>query len=188
MNAFDVLVILVAAALFLLGLFKGAARIALGLVALVAGFFVATQFQDPFADRLVRLGVGAGPAAVLSWALLYLGTLLAGGFLGWLISRALKVAKLAWADRIGGASIGVVAAALFAAALVHPLASSPTLGPRLLGNSVLAPYAAALADAGNLTVPEALAARYREGVESVRVLWRAQRERAGRDLTPSPED
>jgi membrane protein required for colicin V production len=187
-NVFDAVVILVAAALFLVGLFKGAARISLGLVALVAGFFVATQFQDAFADRLVRIGIGAGPSAVLSWVLLYLGTILAGGFAGWLVSRALKAAKLAWADRIGGASLGIVAAALFAAALVHPLAASPTMGPRMLGESALAPYAAALADVGNRTVPEALAARYRDGVEAVRVLWRAQRERAGRDLTPSKED
>jgi len=187
-NFFDVFVALVAACLVILGFAKGAARISLGLIALVAGFFVATQFQDPVADAWLRVGVGAGPAAILAWGVLYVGTVIAGGLLGGLLARALKVVKLAWADRIGGASLGIVAASMFAATLVHLLATAPTLGPRVMGRSVLAPYAAALADAGNLTVPDELSDRYRNGVEAVRVIWRAQRERAGSEPIPQTED
>ena len=181
MNAFDGIVAVIGALLVLLGFAKGAARISLGLLALVAGFFVATRFQDPVAARIVKVGIGAGAATVLSWAVLYLGTVTAGGFVGWAFSRALRAVKLGWADRIGGASIGIVAAALFAAALVHVLAASHDLGPRALGGSLLAPYAAALADVGNRGVPEGLAGRYRDGVEAVRVLWRAERERTDRN-------
>lgn len=181
MNAFDWFVAVTGAVLILLGFAKGAARISFGLLALVVGFFVATRFQDPVAAQIVKVGVGAGPAVVLSWAVLYLGTVAAGGFVGWVFSRALRVAKLGWADRIGGASIGVVAGALFAAALVHVLAASHDLGARALGGSLLAPYAAALADVGNRVVPDGLAVRYRDGVEVVRVLWRAERERTDRN-------
>lgn len=181
MNVFDWIVVVAGALAVLLGFAKGAARISFGLLTLVAGFFVATRFQDPVAASLVKVGIGTGPAAVLSWAVLYLGTVTAGGFLGWMFSRALQAAKLGWADRIGGASIGVVAGALFAAALVHALAASHDLGPRALGGSLLAPYAAALADLGNAGVPAGLARRYREGVEAVRVLWRAERERTDRN-------
>ncbi len=183
MNVFDWIVVVAGTVWILLGFAKGAARISFGLLALVAGFFVATRFQDLVAARIVNVGIGTGPAAVLSWAVLYLGTVAAGGFAGWAFSRALRAVELGWADRIGGASIGVVAGALFAAALVHALAASRDLGPRALGGSLLAPYAAALADFGNAAVPERLAGRYREGVEAVRVLWRAERERTDR----SPE-
>lgn len=188
MNAFDWVVALAAAVAVLVGFSKGAARVALGIAALVAGFFVATRFQDVVGAPLVKVGLGTGPSAVLSWSVLYLGTVVAGGYIGWLASRALSKLRLAWADRVGGASLGLVATALFTAALVHPLAASPTLGPRVLGGSALAPYAAAITDAGNRVVPEALANRYREGVGRVRALWRARREQAPAEVGPPAED
>ncbi len=181
MNAFDWIVALAGTVLILLGFAKGAARISFGLLALVAGFFVAARFQEPVAAKIMTVGLGAAPAVVLSWAVLYLGTVAAGGFLGWVLSRALRAVRLGWADRMGGASIGAVAGAVFAAALVHVLAASEDLGPPALGDSVLAPYAAALADLANVAAPDGLAGRYREGVEAVRVLWRAERERTDRN-------
>lgn len=175
-NAFDVLLLVAAAALAILGLAKGAARLLFGVAALAAAFVVAARFEDALALALTGLGIGRGASAILAYVALFLATLVAGGFAGWLVSKTLEAAKLGWADRIGGASLGVVAAALLAAFVVHPIAASPTLGPSILGGSALAPYAVAIADGVNLAAPEDLRKRYREGVETVRRVWNARLE------------
>ena len=61
-----------------------------------------------------------------------------------------------------------------AALLVLPLVAYSPYSERMLARSILAPYVTVVADVANLLVPEDLSRRYRQGVEGLRRMWRAQ--------------
>lgn len=174
MNAFDVLVIAVLAAGTIVGLARGLVRIVIGLVSLLLAFFLASRYQDALAAHLVQRHVSESPARVAAYLGIFLLTMIAGGCVAWLVGKMLKLAMLSWADRLAGGALGLVAALLGAAFLVHPIAASSPGGSRLLAGSKLAPYVSVVADIGNAVAPEAVAKRYDAGIETLRKYWRGE--------------
>lgn len=180
MNAFDVLLIVLVGLLALLGVMKGLTRLLIGIGALVAAFILASQFHGRLAERLgawvdlpdslLRLG---------AYLAIFLGTMLAGGVVAFILRRLLRAAMLSWADRLAGAALGTVAALLAAALIVLPVVAYAPDGERVLRNSVLAPYVTVVADVANHLVPEGLSAQYRSKMESLRRYWRDRWAAAG---------
>ncbi len=102
------------------------------------------------------------------------GVILAGAIAGHVMRRVLKAAMLSWADRLGGAALGLVAAALIAALIVLPLVAYTPYGESLLTGSVLAPYVSAVADLAATLLPAELTLLYQRNMESLRQAWRDQ--------------
>ena len=180
MNAFDWILIFVLVAGAVLGLARGFMRIVIGLLSIVVAFFLASRFQDPVAGFFVSHHVGQATARIAAYVVIFLGTMVAGGIVAWIVGKILKLAMLSWADRLAGGAVGIAGAALAGAFLVHPLASSAPGGSKLLAGSKLAPYLATVADLGNKLAPEAVAKRYDEGIAMMRKVWR------GEAKVPSP--
>lgn len=174
MNAFDVLLIVVLVAGAITGLARGAVRIVVGLVSLILAFVLASRYQDALAAVLIRRHVGETPARIAAYLGIFLLTMIAGGLVAWLIGKMLKLAMLSWADRLAGGALGLVAALLAAAFLVHPIAAASPGGSRLLAGSKLAPYVSVVADIGNAVAPDAVARRYNAGIETLRKYWRGE--------------
>lgn len=174
MNFFDIVLTLLVVFGVIFGLWKGMARIAVGIAALVVAFFLASRFQEALGSRLVRMGVHETPARVAAYLLIFVATMIAGSLVGWLLSRLLKLALLGWADRLAGAALGLTAAVLAAAFVIHPIVSSSSFGRRLLGQSRLAPYVAAVGDVVNKAAPADIADRYAKEIESIRKIWRGE--------------
>lgn len=172
MNQFDVLLLVMACILIVVGMAKGLVRILIGLAALVAAFALAARYHQPLANRLSVLDIGFEPRSLISYVVIFLGVMLAGGIVAWVLRKVIKAAMLSWADRIGGAALGLVAALLIAALLVLPLVAYSPWSERVLARSTLAPYVTVVADLANLLVPEDLSRRYRQGVEDLRRFWR----------------
>ncbi len=171
MNHFDIVLLVLACVLVVFGMIKGLVRILIGLGALVAAFAVAARFHQPLAQRLSGLQIASEPLKLIYYILLFLAVMLAGGLLAFLTRKILKAAMLSWADRVGGAALGLVAAMLVAALLVLPLVAYSPYSENVLRRSVLAPYVAVVADIANTLVPEELSQRYRNGIEGLRRLW-----------------
>lgn len=171
MNVVDIVLLVLACGLVLLGMMKGLVRIVIGLAALVAAFFVAASYHQPLAQSLSGLEVRAELLKLAAYGLIFLGVMLAGGILAYLARRLLKAAMLSWADRLGGAALGLVAAMLVAALVILPLVAYSPASQQLLGSSVLAPYVVLVADLANALVPEELSQRYRQGIEELRRRW-----------------
>ncbi len=174
MNSFDIVLLVLACILVVIGMVKGLVRILIGLAALIAAFALAAIYHQPLADRLGGFEISVEATRLISYALIFVVVMLAGGLIAYLVRRLLKAAMLNWADRLGGAALGLVAAAVAAALLVLPVVAYSPHGTRLLGDSMFAPYVTAVADVANELVPDDLSQRYLDGIEDLREFWKKQ--------------
>jgi membrane protein required for colicin V production len=172
MNSFDIVLLVLACVLVLVGVIKGLVRILIGLAALIAAFALAARYHDPLAERLSGLEFGEEPLKLLAYVMIFLGVMLAGAVTAFLVRKLLKAAMLSWADRLAGATLGLVAAMLTAALLILPLVAYSPHSERILGNSILAPYVTVVADLANALVPDDLSRRYDEKIDELRRYWR----------------
>jgi membrane protein required for colicin V production len=185
MNAFDIVLLVLACGLVLYGMIKGLVRILIGVAALVAAFVLAARFHQPLAEQFSGINIGAEPRRLIAYLLIFLGVMLAGGVLAFLLRKLLKVAMLNWADRLGGAAVGLVAAMLAAALIIMPLVAYSPFGEKALADSMLAPYVMVVADMAAMLVPQELSERYRNKVEDLRHYWRERWFEPGPEEAPS---
>ena len=90
-NVFDVLLLVFVGLLVLRGLLSGLTRLLIGTGALVAAFMLAAQFHGPVAASLVQFLEMSEPAAELAaYAVIFLGTMLAGSLVASRLGRGLK--------------------------------------------------------------------------------------------------
>ena len=172
MNGFDTVLLVVIALLVLVGLLKGLTRLVIGVGALVAAVLLATRFHPPVAAAIASAANLAEPmATVAACAAIFLGTMLAGALVAYVMRRTLKAAMLGWADRLAGAAVGLIAALLAAGLLLVPAVGRVPAAEGLLRESVLAPYVAAVADMARHLVPDPLSAEYRERMDALRGYW-----------------
>ncbi len=192
MNALDIGLIVLIVFGAGIGLTRGLVRILIGILSLVVAFFLASHYQDQIAALLTSRHVSEGPARIAAYVLVFMATMLAGGLVAWAVGKLLKLAMLSFPDRLAGGALGIVAALLAAAFLVHPLVASSPEGSRLLATSKIAPYVTVVADLGNAMAPDAVAKRYDQGIESLRRIWRGESavpvEKAKRALTKAVDD
>jgi membrane protein required for colicin V production len=175
MNGFDIAVVVVAAVLVVFGAVKGLVRILVTLGALIAAFLLASQFHIPLAGLFTDSPEGPSAALrLVAYLVIFLGVMLAGGITAFFLRTLLKAALLGWADRLAGAALGFVVAALASALLILPIVAYTPRGEQMLGGSLLAPYVAAVADLVNHLAPEELSRRYRERMEELRRHWRGE--------------
>jgi membrane protein required for colicin V production len=174
MNALDVGLVILFALGAGIGLARGFVRILIGILSLVVAFFLASRYQDQIAAVLTSRHVSETPARIGAYVLVFLATMIAGGLVAWGVGKLLKLAMLSWADRLAGGALGILAALLAAAFLVHPLVASSAGGSRLLATSKIAPYVSVVADLGNAVAPDAVAKRYESGIDALRKIWRGE--------------
>lgn len=174
MNALDWGLIALFAAGTFVGLARGFVRILIGILSLIVAFYLASRWQEPLSQVLTSHHVGSATAHVAAYLAVFVGTMIAGGLVAWLVGKMLKLAMLSWADRLAGGALGFLAAGLAAAFIVHPLVASTKGGSSLLATSKLAPYVSVVADVGNAMAPDAVAKRYESGIEDLRKIWRGE--------------
>lgn len=173
MNAFDVVLLVLLGVLVVVGVFRGMVRILVGIGALVAAFALAARYHVGLAAAFT-IDAPAAAGKLIAYGAIFVGTLVAGGALAWVLRKLLRVAMLGWVDRLAGAALGLVAALLIAALWVLPLVAYSDKGQEVLEHSTLAPYVTVVADLANRFMPDDLAASYRRGVETLRERWRAE--------------
>ena len=173
MNGFDIAVVVLTIVLVTFGMLKGIVRILVALLALMIAFTVASQLHQPVADALVDSPEGpSGAVRLVAYLLIFLAVMLIGGVIAWLLTRIVKAAMLGWADRLAGAALGFVMAALTTALLILPVVAYTPKGETLLRDSALVPYVAVVTDMVNRLAPEDMARRYRERMKELRRRWR----------------
>ena len=159
------------AVLVLVGLWKGLARILVGVGALVAAFMIAARFHETLSVRLAWIDASVEVRKLIAYLVLFLGTMLLGGIVAWISRRLLRAAMLSWADRLAGGALGLVAAMLVAALVILPLVAYAPFGEQVLRGSSLAPYVTVVADVARTLAPEDLSEQYRRRVERLRRHW-----------------
>ena len=171
-NGFDGLLILIVSVAVLVGIWKGLARILVGIVALVAAFVIASRFDRALVPSLRWIHASDEALRFPAYVLIFVGVLLAGALVGWFVRKLLTAVALGWVDRLAGGAVAFLAALIAVAFLLLPLVAWMPGGVGAVEGSRLAPYVAAVADLANLAAPEDLAHRWRERIESLRKSWR----------------
>ncbi len=117
MTGFDYAVLAVLGFSLLVGILRGFVREVVMLAGWAAAFLLATLFSARLA-RAMPENLGPMVAQLLSYALIFGGTLIAAAFVGLLASMLTRSAGLGWTDRSLGACFGVARGVLVVLAAV----------------------------------------------------------------------
>ena len=150
---------------------QGFVRETLGLAtvlvaALLAAWFyrsVATLFKDVVRTENLALFFG--------FSLIFVGTLVVGLLITWLVTRFMKFAKLEWADRLLGAAFGLIRGWVIGAVLLLGLTAFEVQTERLK-NSELAPYFLPGSRVIAVLTPYELKAKFLVGYRVMERWWR----------------
>jgi membrane protein required for colicin V production len=134
---------------------------------LAAWFYrpVGTIFKDVVRTENVALFFG--------FALIFVGTLVAGSAITWLITRFMKRTKLDWADQLLGAAFGFIRGWLIGAVILLALTAFELQTERVR-NSLLAPYFLPGARAIAVITPFELKAKFLVGYRAFERWWLQQ--------------
>jgi len=119
---------------------RGMVRELFALLAYVGGYFVAINFQKDFAVTLRAYISNPTASEIISFALIFVGTLFGISLVGKIMQKLVHSAPgLSGLDRILGGVIGLAKAVILLIILMFPLRFFPDINSELTRDSVLAP-------------------------------------------------
>ena len=157
------------------GLSQGFSRIAVGLVATIAGLLIASWCYDLPASWLLPYVSSRAVANVLGFVLVFILIQILGGLAGLMLSRLFKWTGLGWLDRLLGFAFGALKAVVVGIVLVLILTAFPIKPvPDSVAQSRVAPYLIDAAHAITYLAPRDLRESFRETYDRIRELWRKE--------------
>ena len=137
---FDWAIIVVLAISTLMSLRRGFLKEALSLGTWIAAFIIARQFHDPM-DQLLETQIADSlMRSIAAFAALFVGTLLVGAALGFLLSALINATGLSSTDRILGMVFGFARGALIVTVVIGLLNLTPLVNDTWYTNSILVPH------------------------------------------------
>jgi membrane protein required for colicin V production len=162
----------------LFALRKGLTREIASLIALIGGFFLAALYYPVAAKKLTYFSRTETIANLLGFMAIFVGCILIGAVISFLINRFMKKASLQWFDRVLGGVFGLIRGWAIASILVIGIIAFP-INLNLMARSVLAPYLLAGARAGVSMVPQSLKNQFDQQYRKVREIWNQNRSADG---------
>ncbi len=137
---FDWAIIVVLAISTLMSLRRGFLKEALSLGTWIAAFIIARQFHDPM-DQLLETQIADSlMRSIAAFAALFVGTLLVGAALGFLLSALINATGLSSTDRVLGMVFGFARGALIVTVVIGLLNLTPLVNDTWYTNSSLVPH------------------------------------------------
>lgn len=116
MNWLDIVIIVVAVLLGIVGLRQGIIRAVFGIAGLIGGIVLAGRYYGGLAA--VLSSSGATWANIAAYAIILIATLIVAGVVGWLVAKLVHLVLLGWLDRLVGFILGVFIGGLICAAVL----------------------------------------------------------------------
>jgi len=116
MNWLDIVIIVVAVLLGIVGLRQGIIRTVFGIAGLIGGIVLAGRYYGGLAAVLSPSG--ATWANIAAYAIILIATLIVAGVVGWLVAKLVHLVLLGWLDRLIGFILGIFIGGLLCAAVL----------------------------------------------------------------------
>ena len=137
---FDWAIVAVLTISTLMSLRRGFLKEALSLGTWIAAFVVARQFHEPMDQLLETYIVDSLIRSIAAFAALFVGTLLVGAALGFLLGALINATGLSSTDRVLGMVFGFARGALIVTVVVGLLNLTPLVGDSWYTSAALAPH------------------------------------------------
>ena len=171
LNLLDWAVVLILVVSVVLSIIKGFVRELLGMASLAAAFVVGAWFYRDAASLFKEVVKTENIALFLGFAFVFLGTLLLGALVIWIVQKLIKFAHIQWFDRLLGAAFGFIRGWILGSVVFLVLTSFDLQSERIRG-SQLAPYYLPGARIIALATPHDLKTRFMDGYRVVEKWWR----------------
>ncbi len=145
---------------------KGLMREIVSIVALIGGFLLAAFYYQVPGAWFGSFMRSESLAHLVGFLVIFIGCIIAGAVVAFLINKFVKMASLEWVDRLLGAVFGFLRGWLVCSIIVIGLVAFP-VKEGLLARSVMAPYVLAGARAAVLLVPKELKAKFNDQYQKV---------------------
>jgi membrane protein required for colicin V production len=156
------------------GFQEGIVRMGIGMMALIAGFFLASWFGGMAGASLMPYVHVKAVAGLMGYMVVFIGVLLIGTLLGALIARMLKLVGLSWMDRILGGAFGLVRGFVVVSVVAMVVtAFAPSWMPKAVNDSKLAPYVLRSARVFAAATPFEIRNGFDTTYKELRDLWTA---------------
>ena len=173
MNWLDYLFLLIALFYAIHGFARGFSRVIVGLIAAVAGLFVACWTYGVAASYLQPYVSSKAVANVLGFFLIFIAIQILGAIIGKILHKLFRWTGLGWLDRLLGLAFGALKAAVLGVVLVLILTAFPMKPiPDSVAHSRIAPYLLEAAQAVSYAAPRELRDGFAESFDRLRDLWK----------------
>ncbi len=153
---------------------KGLVREITSLVALIGGFILAVIYYGVPARWFSEFARNDSVANLIGFLIIFLGCILIGAIISFIVNRFLKAAKIKWIDRLLGGVFGLLRGWAICSIIVIGVVAFP-IRDRVMANSVLAPFLLAGARAAVHLVPQKLEDQFNEQYKKVLQTWNESR-------------
>ncbi|HTG74026.1 MAG TPA: CvpA family protein [Terriglobia bacterium] len=170
-NLLDAVVLLILFGSVVYSALKGFVRELLGMLSLVAAFFISVSFYRVASEPFKEVVKTENIALFLGFASIFLGTLIVGALVIWAVQKLVKFAKVQWFDRLLGAAFGFIRGWILGSVVFLVLTSFDLQSERVR-DSQLAPYYLPGARIIALATPHDLKTRFMDGYRVVEKWWR----------------
>ena len=141
MTTFDTVVLVLLACSIFYSIFRGLVKEIFSLLAYVTGFYTANLYQRDLAGYIVKVLTNQTGARVVSFILIFLGTVILVTFIGKAVSGMLSSAGgLSLFNRVMGGIIGLAKGVAIVVAVMAPLELFPSMYNSITEDSTTAPY------------------------------------------------
>ena len=142
-------------------------------LAVLIGSILSAWFFRPVGNLFKDVVRTENVALFLGFSLIFVGTLVVGAVITWLVTRFMKLAKLQWADRLLGAAFGFIRGWMIGAVILLALTAFEVQTERVR-NSLLAPYFLPGSRAFAVITPYELKAKFLVGYRALDRWWQQQ--------------
>jgi membrane protein required for colicin V production len=153
---------------------KGLAREIISLAALIGGFIVSSLYYAVPAGGLTDYVKNESIANLLGFLIIFIGCLIVGAVISFIVNRFLKKASIKWIDRLLGGIFGLIRGWAICSIMAIALTAFP-LHENLMAQSALAPYILTGARIGAHLVPNKLKESFNEQYKKIVQRWNQSR-------------